>query len=49
MGEMAEAILNGDFCAECGVYIEGESEGVPRYCEDCEEQEDQINQKGSTE
>lgn len=34
MGEIAEAMLDGTFCSECGVYI-GEGDGFPRPCRDC--------------
>jgi hypothetical protein len=33
MGEIAEMMLDGTLCEQCGVYIEeGEPEGIPRYC-----------------
>lgn len=32
MGEIAEMMLDGTLCEGCGVYIEGEGEGFPRYC-----------------
>ncbi len=32
MGEIAEMMLEGTLCEACGVYIEGESPGHPRYC-----------------
>ena len=32
MGEYAEAMLDGTVCECCGVYLEGEAEGIPRYC-----------------
>ena len=31
MGEIAEAMLDGTFCAACGEYM-GEGDGFPRYC-----------------
>lgn len=34
MGEIAEGIVNGDYCQECGSYI-GEGEGYPRTCDSC--------------
>ena len=37
MGEMADLMINGDLCGICGVYMEGEGEGFPRYCSGCEE------------
>lgn len=32
MGEIADAMLNGELCEGCGVFIPGEAEGIPRYC-----------------
>lgn len=32
MGEIAEMMLDGTLCAGCGVYLEGDGEGIPRYC-----------------
>lgn len=32
MGECAEMMLDGTLCASCGAYIEGEGDGIPRYC-----------------
>lgn len=34
MGEMADYMLNGDDCQECGEYI-GEGDGYPRSCAAC--------------
>ena len=34
MGEMAEAILNGDFCEMCGEWL-GVGDGYPRTCKGC--------------
>lgn len=40
MGEIADAILNGDMCQSCGVYIEDdEANGFPRDCASCKEPE----------
>jgi hypothetical protein len=37
MGDIAEMILEGLLCQVCGAYIEeGEAEGYPRSCSDCE-------------
>ncbi len=36
MGEIADGIIDGEFCEECGTYI-GEGCGYPRKCESCEE------------
>lgn len=32
MGEIAEMMLDGTLCEGCGVYLEGEGDGIPRYC-----------------
>lgn len=32
MGEIAEAMLEGDLCEGCGVYIDDDARGFPRYC-----------------
>ncbi len=37
MGEMADAILDGDFCQECGVWM-GEGDGFARTCRDCKDE-----------
>jgi hypothetical protein len=34
MGDMAQAILDGDFCCECGEYI-GPGDGFTRICNGC--------------
>jgi len=41
MGEIADMMMNGDLCFECGAYIDDEEEGYagacgyPRYCRSC--------------
>lgn len=35
MGEMADYILNGDDCQECGMHI-GNGQGFPRSCSACQ-------------
>lgn len=35
MGEVADSILDGDFCQECGEYM-GEGDGYPRSCPACQ-------------
>jgi hypothetical protein len=37
VGEIAEAVLFGIYCSECGVVVDGEAVGFPRQCEECEE------------
>lgn len=32
MGEIADAMINGEMCEACGVPLGGESYGIPRYC-----------------
>lgn len=41
MGEMAEALINGDDCEWCGQYL-GEGDGYPRLCESCQEESKDI-------
>lgn len=36
MGDIADGIINGFWCQECGCLVDGEEPGYPRYCEDCE-------------
>lgn len=35
MGEIAEMMLEGELCEQCGTYIKGPSPGYPRKCNDC--------------
>jgi len=36
MGEIADAMINGFMCEMCGIYLDGEEPGYPRYCsKDC--------------
>ncbi len=36
MGEIADAMLDGTVCQECGVFIEEPpANGIPRHCTDC--------------
>lgn len=32
MGEVAEMMVNGFLCEGCGVILDGEEPGYPRYC-----------------
>lgn len=32
MGEIADAMINGELCEMCGVPLGGEATGYPRYC-----------------
>lgn len=35
MGDIADMMLDGTLCEGCGVYLEGEARGYPRYCSSC--------------
>lgn len=38
MGDAADMLLNGVLCEACGVFLDGEEPGFPRYCSrDCAE------------
>lgn len=38
MGEIADSMINGLLCCMCGVVLDGEEPGFPRYCsKDCAE------------
>jgi hypothetical protein len=39
MGEIADAMLNGEMCEWCGIYLEGEPPGYPQLCSDCQQDE----------
>lgn len=44
MGEIADAMLNGEMCHQCGVWLEefletGKPLGYPALCEDCKKEE----------
>jgi|tagenome__1003787_1003787.scaffolds.fasta_scaffold20938243_3 hypothetical protein len=36
MGDIAEMVLEGILCEECGSFIDGCAAGYPRQCADCE-------------
>ena len=38
MGEIAEAMIDGELCEGCGVYL-GQGPGYPRKCRDCKRTE----------
>ncbi len=40
MGDIADAILDGEFCQYCGELIDGEAPGYPRTCAGCREDDD---------
>jgi hypothetical protein len=35
MGEIADMMLDGTMCQFCGVFLDGEPLGIPRYCAEC--------------
>ena len=35
MGDVADMMLDGTLCAGCGVVLNGEGDGIPRYCGMC--------------
>ena len=37
MGEIADAMLEGIFCEQCGEYLGEDAPGHPRLCEACQE------------
>ncbi len=43
MGDVADMMLDGTLCEGCGVYLEGESFGVPRYCAGCREDRQMLD------
>lgn len=39
MGDIADAMIDGDLCESCGGYIDDEGgQGFPRKCEDCKDE-----------
>jgi len=32
MGEIADAMISGEMCEMCGVYLEDNDMGIPMYC-----------------
>jgi hypothetical protein len=34
MGDVADMMLDGALCNCCGVYLDGEEPGYPRWCDD---------------
>jgi hypothetical protein len=43
MGEIAEMMIMGILCEQCGVLIDGESSGHPRKCDHCEGKEIMVD------
>ena len=42
MGEIAELVLEGILCSQCGSFIDEIEVGYPRLCEDCDDEEDDF-------
>lgn len=42
MGEIAEAMINGDDCQVCGVPFDDEGSGFPRTCASCSDDDDDL-------
>ncbi len=38
MGEIADMMINGFLCRQCGAHIDFEEPGFSRLCEDCKEE-----------
>ena len=32
MGDIADGMINGKFCEMCGMHLDGDAPGYPRYC-----------------
>jgi hypothetical protein len=47
MGEIAEAMLDGDLCEGCGVYMGDPGQGFPRRCPDCAKEQRADNRKAT--
>lgn len=43
MGEIADSIIEGDFCQVCGEFL-GDGDGYPRTCGGCAEDDDTAEQ-----
>lgn len=42
MGEVAELILMGFLCQQCGMPVDGDAFGFPRCCDSCDNSEVQL-------
>jgi Zn finger protein HypA/HybF involved in hydrogenase expression len=38
MGDVADMMIDGTLCEGCGVVLDGEAPGHPRYCRHCDNQ-----------
>jgi hypothetical protein len=45
MGDIADAIIEGELCQECACWIDDNIQGFPRYCEDCKPKTKTISDK----
>lgn len=45
MGDVTDAILEGELCQQCCVYIDDNIQGFPRYCYDCKPKTKKISDK----
>ena len=32
MGEIADSMISGEVCEMCGMFLDGDAPGFPRYC-----------------
>ena len=45
MGEIADAIINGDLCEGCGIAFPSSGDGYPRKCGGCKREEREAAKK----
>jgi len=43
MGDIADMMLDGTLCCQCGDYIGEEDNGFPQMCDDCTAAEEEEN------
>lgn len=49
MGEIADMMLDGTLCSQCGTFISMEPSGIPTLCPDCErETKEEAKKKQAT-
>ena len=41
MSEIADMIIDGTLCEDCGEFLDGQSPGYSRKCKECEENNDE--------
>lgn len=49
MGEMADAIIEGECCQQCGQFFDDEAPGHPRTCSGCGGMDDESDEWGTRE